>query len=117
TPTRTARLTRIPGNRNTYAVLGWTSPEHAAALQLSADQEGGSILAEVDVRDGDRRVLTRLDNGAAAVSFAADLLTAPIVDAQEPPTPMDPRWVTALATLGVLAGVGGIIWWRRRVRP
>ncbi|GAB2871890.1 hypothetical protein [Nocardioides pacificus] len=116
-PTRTARLTRIPGNRNTYAVLGWTSPQHAAALQLSAREEGGIILAEVDVRDGARRILTRVDNGAGPASFATDLLTAPVVDAQKPPAPMDPRWVAALATLGVLAGVGGIIWWRRRVRP
>ncbi|MFB9311915.1 hypothetical protein [Nocardioides plantarum] len=110
----------IPGAEETYGIVGWAGPD--AVLVLQGEADGGNLST------GTRLVRLALDGTSTgsivvsdvewpAVSLAADLLDAPIVAAEAPPTPMDPRLVAGLSAGVVLAaGIVLLVWRRRRVR-
>jgi len=113
-----ARLAPIPGEMTAVEIVTWTDEEHLVVLSDRDPERGSTELVEVEVATGDARSLVTLDPDlTSAPQFALDLLGGPIVEAVEPPDPVDPRAVVALSGGAVLATAAGIVVWRRRVQP
>ena len=111
-------LRLVPDSKGTYGVADWLDPDTIVTLR----RDGGwshSVLARVRVGTGESRILVRLpaDSDPGTWQFATDLLDAPSVEAVAPPSPMSPRLAVGLSVGLVLAGVGALVLWRRRVRP
>jgi hypothetical protein len=109
----------VPHSGGTFAVLGWLDED---TLMVWRRAEGRawerSVIARISVGTGASEELVRLPGwGWGAFQFATDLLDAPSVHADPPPRPLDPRWMTGLAVATVLSAAGGVVLWRRRVRP
>jgi hypothetical protein len=95
-------------------LLGWRDRTHVVVVDY--DHPG---FWSVDVETGERERLTSpapsgWDPGTLV---ARDAWAAPRYHAPEPAHPLPPLLVGGLTTGIVLAGLGGLVWWRRRVRP
>jgi hypothetical protein len=111
-------LAEIPGTESTLGVVDWTDRDTIVTLGI-ADGWERSGLYRVSVTTGRSRKIVRLDAdaGPGAWQFATDLLDAPSVAARRPPTPLDPRVTAGLSVSVVVAALGALVLWRRRVRP
>ena len=110
----------VPNTRGTWGVLDWLDSDTIVTLRRARDRaEMGSALYRVSVSTGESRELVRFPalTYGGGWQFATDLLDAPSVHAEAPPRPLDPRWMTGLAVATVVAAAGGVVLWRRRVRP
>ncbi len=105
-------VTEIPGVR-AWEVVGWRDPGHLVVRQSTGERV---VLRSVDVTTGAGTDLVELVP-ALNVRFATDLLAAPTYAASAPPHASDTWWRTGLLLAAVLAGAGGVVLWRRRVRP
>ncbi|MQW76305.1 hypothetical protein GHK92_10490 [Nocardioides sp. dk4132] len=115
-----AEYVTVPGDKRTFEVLDWSDDDHVVVLRHGRDDVGEFhvTVMETDVETGEQREL--VDVPAALTNqprFALDLLGGPIVEAVEPPDPMDPRAVVGLSGGAVAAAGAGIFLWRRRVQP
>jgi hypothetical protein len=113
-------LQEVPRTKGTFGVVDWADDGTIVALRRSSGSvRGGSALYRVSLPTGESRKLVSFPANSYGGSwqFATDLLTAPVADAVGPPAPLDPRKVTGLLGGTALAGIGGIMLWRRRVRP
>lgn len=109
----------VPDSARTYEVLAWAD-EHRVVVRAKTAEAGpeGSLVDLVDVRDGSReRLLTTYGVGGNAFQIATDLLASPTLEAVEPPSPLDPRFVAGGLVAIVLAAGIGLVAWRRRVQP
>lgn len=112
----TTTLRKVP-KFETTRVLGWRDKQHVLAL----DSRGHWVMS-VDIETGAAERVTRMPdlNDSPGTVIAYDLLTAPVVDAKEPPRPSDPRKRLTLAAgvaLGGLAGIVVLVRRRRHGRP
>jgi len=117
---RRAAFQPVPDSRRTLEVLVWNDNEHVVVLRHDRDEVGmyHVTVVETDVESGEQRDLVVVPPDLAnSPQFALDLLGGPIVEAVEPPDPVDPRAVVALSGGAVLAAAAGIVVWRRRVQP
>ena len=113
-------LHEVPNSRATWGVLDWLDARTIVTLRRTGNPpEEGSGLFRVSVSSGESRELVRFvaDSFGGGWQFATDLLDAPSVHAEQPPSPMDPRWTAGLAAGAVLAAGVALVLWRRRVRP
>ncbi|WP_172210756.1 hypothetical protein [Nocardioides sp. zg-DK7169] len=110
----------VPGSRRTLEVIAWNDEEHVVVLRHDRDEVGMYYVTVVEtaVESGEQRDLVVVPPDLAnSPQFALDLLGGPIVEAVEPPDPMDPRVVVGLSGGAVVAAGAGILVWRRRVQP
>ncbi|WP_166391474.1 hypothetical protein [Nocardioides ochotonae] len=115
-----AAFESVPGSRRTLEVLAWSDEEQVVVLRHDRDEVGmyHVTVVETDVATGEQRDLVVVPPDLAnSPQFALDLLGGPIVEAVEPPDPMDPRAVVGLSGGAVVAAGAGILVWRRRVQP
>jgi hypothetical protein len=112
---RAAAAATVPDSR-AYGVLGWTDEDHV--VTYSVEEEDFPRAVALDVTTGEARSLVRLPEGnAGTILWARDLWGSPVVPAEEPPRPVDPRLLPGMvAAVVVLAGLL-LVLWRRRVRP
>lgn len=108
----------VSDSARTYAAIGWSDRDHVAVYSGPAPFNVANLTLDlVDVRDGTRKQLVDINGLGNLQLFATDLLSAPTVEAVEPPHPWDPRWVVGgLTSIVALAGIA-LIRWRRRVTP
>jgi len=103
---------RVPGLR-TNALVAWRDARH-----LVVWTQGHAAYQLVDVDTGETSdFITPGPSWSPGTHVAADAWSAPIYHAVPPPTPADPRLVTAAAVTVVLVGGCVLLLWRRRVRP
>jgi hypothetical protein len=101
--------TAVPGVQ-AYSVLGWRDDQHLVVYSGSGDYRS------VDIDSGQVAPLVHADLSNGNVLIAQDAWSAPTYDAPAPPNPIDPR-ITWGGGIGVVvAGVGMLLLWRRRVR-
>lgn len=95
-------------------VAGWRDDAHFVTFTRD-----DAVFSSVDLSTGSPKPLTRLatDRGDAGLQVAADAWSGPVYEASPPPDPMDPRLVWGGGAAVVVAGVGLVLLWRRRVRP
>lgn len=93
------------------SVVGWLDQQVLAVVGARGDQRR---LEAVDVTSGDVRTLARLPGADNGMQLATDLLGSPVVRAEAPPEPADPRLVAGAVGLGVLLLAAAGLWWRRR---
>jgi hypothetical protein len=112
-----ARTRVVPDSQGTYEVLGWAAG-HVVVERKDGDRERARIDS-VDVDTGEHVELVRLASAddVRNLQLATDLFDDPTIAGVEPPDPVDPRTVTGLLGLTAIAGIGGVVVWRRRVRP
>ena len=111
--------TAVPDSPRTFRVLAWLDDDHVAVVHRIGAGWERTALSRLDVRTGETSVTMRLPEGTSGYNlhFPTGLLSTPSVDRPAPPRPLDPRVVTGLSVGVVLAGLGAIVAWRRRVRP
>ena len=111
--------TVVPDSRQTFQVLGWPDADHVAAIHRVDDGTGRTALSRLDVRTGETSEIMALPEEATGyyLRLPTGLLATPSVDRPLPPRPLDPRVVAGLSVAVVLAGLGAMLLWRRRVRP
>ncbi|WP_210652075.1 hypothetical protein [Nocardioides sp. SYSU D00065] len=112
----------VPGVAEAWQVLGWRGGDLLVTHRRSGSRDLPETqpwqLLAVDTTTGESSVVLRGADSLLGWSWAEDLLgNAPVVDAVEPPDPLDPRSVVALATAIVTGTVAGVVIWRRRARP
>lgn len=85
-------LTQVDGDLGRQPeVLGWVDDE---TLVVEVGDRDGHRLVALDVRSGDERTLTTFESQSRnGTVLAAGLLGSPVVDAEAPPNPPDPRVV------------------------
>ena len=113
----------VPGTEESVQVLGWRDDDHLVVVRRVDRSAPGTwdesfAMASVDMVTGATEVL--VEGGWARIapwSWASDLLSAPVVEAVEPPHPLDPRLVTGLTVVALLGTAGVLVGWRRRARP
>ncbi len=101
---------QVPGFE-AYVVHGWRDDSH-----VIAEQWNGAGLYSVDVRTGEATLLMTpvdLDVGQG-LQVAHEAWQAPVVSAEEPRWPWDPRLRVALVAGAVLLGWVTVRAWRRR---
>jgi len=112
----------IPDRQTSVGLLGWRDGDLLVS-EISDRQEAeeGATLDVVllDPASGEQRVLVRDTWSSYGAWDLADglLETAEVVEAVEPPSPWDPRWVAAGWALAGIIVVVGFVSWRRRGRP
>jgi hypothetical protein len=112
------RQPAVPGSKRTFAVLEWLDEDTLVTWRATEAGLPRSDLARVAVASGRSEELVRLpEYGWGIFQFATDLLDAPSVHAEEPPSPLDPRITAGLAVGTALAAGVALLLWRRRVRP
>jgi hypothetical protein len=109
----------VPDNDHTFDVVAWADEHHVVVLQARESSLDTAQLVVVDVRTGEKQVLTT--SAERRMNFlpdhyATDLFNRPPIDAPEPPRPWDPRVSTGLAAAVLLTAAGFLIVWRRRAR-
>ncbi len=103
---------RVPDVR-TNDVLAWRDDRH-----LVVWTHGHAAYQLVDVDTGRTEdFITPGPSWVPGMHLADDAWSAPTYDAPAPPTPLDPRLVTASAVAVLVFGLGALLLWRRRVRP
>ena len=115
-----ADFVAVPGDRLAFQVLTWSDADHVVSLLLGRDGVGEDhvTVVETAVETGERRDLVVFSADLPTTSqLALDLLGGPVMEAVEPPTPVDPRVAAGLSGGAVLVTVAGIVIWRRRVQP
>lgn len=93
------------------SVVGWLDEQ---TLAVVGAREGQRRLEAVDVASGEVRTLARLPGTDNGMQLATDLLGSPVVRAEAPPEPTDPRLVAGAVGLAVLLLAAAGLWWRRR---
>lgn len=102
---------RVPGVR-TSAVLAWRDDSHVIVWTYgNADYQ----VVDVDAGRTDE-FITPAPSWVPGMHLAAEAWSAPTYDAPAPPTPLDPRKVAWGIVAVVVAGLGALVLWRRRVR-
>jgi hypothetical protein len=82
------------------SVLGWLDDDSLAVVTY---REDAKRLEAVDVGTGRTRTLSTFEQAQdTGTQFASDLLRSPVVRAEEPTRPVDPRKVAAGVALGVV---------------
>ena len=109
----------VPGSARTFRVNAWLDDDHIAITGRFGAGYDRAALSRVDVRTGESTLMTRFPVGTYGgdAQFATGLLATPTVERPDPPRPIDPRLLTGLSVGVVLAGLGALLAWRRRVRP
>jgi hypothetical protein len=113
-------LRRVPNSDDTWGVVDWLDSDTIVTLRRTRDRAmEGSALYRVSVSTGESHELVRFPASSygGGWKFATDLLGAPSVHADEPPRPLDPRWVAGLSLFTVLSAGLWLLAWRRRVQP
>lgn len=98
-------------------VVGWRSDHEVVTYRWTGD---GARYESVDVTTGEVDILVRVptETWVPGDRIAADALAAPTFAAPAPPDLRDPRMVALAGTGGALVlALGGLVLWRRRVRP
>ena len=108
-----------PDSGQPFRVRAWRDADHILVDRRVGPGYGRTALFDVDVRTGASTEVLRypVDSYGSGAVLARDLLDLPSVDRPAPPTPLDPRKVAGGTVAVVLAGVGALVLWRRRVRP
>lgn len=102
---------RVPDLR-TNALVAWRDDRHLVVWTY-----GQEAYQLVDVDTGATSdFVTPAPAWAPGMHVAADAWSAPTYHATPPPTPLDPRLVTAVAVAVVVIGGWALLLWRRRVR-
>lgn len=115
-----AATQRLSEADQTFRVDGWIDDTSLAVTRRAEPVRRGlgMGLFRVDATTGETALLVRLPRGSfGGVQWASALLDSPVVDRPAPPTPLDPRWVTAGLVTLTLSGLLSLWGWRRRVRP
>jgi len=110
-------LEPVSQDRNSWTVLGWLDETHVIS-RVAVEQPDSwlAAVARTDIETGKSINLCTLPehSGGGNVFVAVELLGGPSRPAVAPPTPLDPRILTA-GTLLVIAAGGWLLWkWRRR---
>jgi hypothetical protein len=108
----------VPRTAGTYQVLGWRD-DHLVVTRSrrTADLDQAFDMYAVDPTTGKGELVSRGGSQMLAWTWATDLLSAPVVEGIEPPSPMGPRVVAGLGAALLTGTVLGLVLWRRRVRP
>lgn len=111
-------LRQVPDTQNTWGVVDWLDDQTMVTFQrLGGWRATQSALVRRDLDTGDSEILTRVRSDGLFWRFATDLLGAPTYHADAPPRPLDPRKAWGGVAAIVVAGLGALVLWRRRVRP
>jgi hypothetical protein len=115
------RVRPVADSDGTWGVVDWIDADTIATLRrLGSLRHGWSTaLYRITLATGASQELVRFPDECCGGSwqFATDLLDAPSVEGVEPPSPMDPRATAGLSIAVVVAALGALVVWRRRVRP
>jgi hypothetical protein len=107
-------------------IVGWSDQRHVVVVdQVSprdrpgqGDDEGRFALTRVDVRTGQVQPLTALGtHWGPSVDYATSLLGGSPREFPPPPEPWGLRIELGLVAGALLVAGGGLVVWRRRVRP
>lgn len=117
------QMQQVPDTRFNE-VLGWRDARHVVA-----HHNNSPWLMSVDIETGQAERLSQLAGpySRTEMTFATDLMAAPVSDGKSPPSPQKPpssqqesQRATVLGVAALAVGLAGIValwWWRRRVQP
>lgn len=112
-------LRDLPGSVFTRALVGWADDSTIVGVDAGENNDGLELV-RYPVDGGDPEAVSDLARTLSwdGIRVAGDQLASPVVEAVEPPSPLDPRIVAAAAggagVLIVAGGAAAFLWWRRR---